>query len=73
MLEIRIAKVGIASGGGIVITEDVLKAIAEGEPERYTYDAVTGVLYLNLKVAVHMAHDMTSFGYRIRDYAALPH
>lgn len=73
MLEIRIAKVGIAAGGGIVITEDVLKAIAEGEPERYTYDAATGVLYLNLKVAIQMAHGMTSFGHRTRDYAALPH
>ena len=37
MLEILIAKAGIASGGGIVITEDVLKAIAAHEPERYTF------------------------------------
>ena len=49
MFEILIVKAGIASGGGIVITEDVLKAIAAQKPERYIYDDATGALYLTFR------------------------
>ena len=73
MLEILIAKAGIASGGGIVITEDVLKAIAVHEPERYTYDDATGALYLNLKVALQMATGMARFRTSTGSYETPPH
>lgn len=73
MLEILIAKAGIASGGGIVITEDVLKAIAAHEPERYIYDDATGALYLNLKVAIQMATGVATFRTNAGSYEMQPH
>lgn len=73
MPEILIAKAGIASGGGIVITEDVLMAIATQEPERYTYDEATGALYLNLKATLQMATGMASFKAKARSFETQPH
>ena len=73
MLEIFIAKAGIASGGGIVITEDVLMAIAQREPERYAFDEATGALYLTLKVAIQKATDMTRLITGTRRYETQPH
>lgn len=73
MPEILIAKAGIASGGGIVITEDVLKAIAAQEPERYIYDEATRALYLNLKVAIQMATSTARFRTNAGSYETRPH